>query len=115
MGYIEDSPHPTNRKIMKTTPFSVHSSMLLAIAAVMGPDANEYFTLREDKDEVIEVLEGIPDGSGFGPEVSDTLCEYAMDSNRVCGVVVESEGVFGYVLSHYNDKGDIVRFIAIQR
>ena len=86
--------------------------MLLAIAAVMGKDANEYFTLREDREEVLAHLQQMP-VVDRGPDVADTVIEFAANTNRVVATAVESECIFGYVLSHYHDKGGIVRFLAI--
>lgn len=92
----------------------VFSSMLAAIAHVVGEDASHYFTITENRAYVTLDVEGLPNGAGYmNADIASTLAAWAMNDSRTTGVIVGSEAHYGSIIAHYTETGEIVRFLAI--
>lgn len=92
-------------------------SYLSAIAYVAGEHADQYFTVDDATGAEIDFTLPHQDGEpapALGPAIASTVAAYEMGDERVAASIVQSEIHMGYILSHYTDGGDIVRFVAIK-
>lgn len=90
------------------------SSMLTAVAYVLGDNSDDYFTMTEDRKILASTIEDI-DPQSITPQIAATLVEFAANNGRADGCFINGSAFgHGSVIAHYTDDAAIVRFVAIK-
>ena len=96
------------------------SSFHAAITHVIGTETNHVYSITDIasmgqsvNDALEEAIELIPSNQ-LSSAIGSTIAAYCMADSRVSAYAIGSEMHYGYVIAHYEDNGDIVRFLGIK-